>query len=242
MIKGMNRFACLVLSSILLISSTMAARQNAPVPTAVRAPVDATSLRVEAQTIVDAFAGEVARVRGGQLASTPAVEVRNTPQLISFLQNSNQVVIPDWETAPMEMKSVFRTFAGGGDTEAEQFFRAFFNRFLIAHEAAHWFQAHADRRESTLYANENAANRLAVAFWRTQPGGERFLSELEGRADRAASNLADPTPAGQDAVTYFGANYQALAREPLKYGYYQFRFMRDAIRARSELHFDRLVR
>lgn len=140
------------------------------------------------------------------------------------------------------MKSVFRTFAAGGDPEAEQFFRAFFNRFLIAHEAGHWFQDHAHRRQPTLYENEDAANRLAVAFWRTQPGGERFLSELERLADRAAANLQDPTPAGQDPVAYFGANYQALGRDPLKYGYYQFRFMRDAIRDRAALDFAKMVK
>ena len=191
---------------------------------------------------MDAFASEVARVRGGPLAATPAVDVRNTPQLISFLRSSNQIVIPEWESSPAEMKTVFRTFAAGGDAQAEAFFRAFFNRFVIAHEAAHWFQAHAGRNEATLYANEDAANRLAVAFWRTQPDGERFLAELEALADRAAANLPNPTPEGEDAVAYFGANYQALGREPLKYGYYQFRFMRDAIRARSQLDFGRLVR
>ena len=85
------------------------------------------------------------------------------------------------------------------------------------------------------------ANRLAVAFWRTQPGGERFLAELERLATRTAALLPDPTPAGQDPVAYFGANYQTLGRDPLKYGFYQFRFMRDALRDRSRLDFARMV-
>ena len=223
-----------LLTSVLGSAITIIASQNAPAGPA--------QLRTQAQAIVDAFAGEVSRLRGGPLAETPAVQVRNTPQLIFFSRSANQIVVPEWDTMPAEMKPAFRTFAGGGDVQAEAFFRVFFNRFLIAHEAGHWFQAHADRREATLYANEDAANRLAVAFWRTQPGGERFLSELEALADRAAANLPNPTPQGEDAVAYFGANYQALGREPLKYGYYQFRFMRDAIRARSELDFARLVR
>ena len=149
--------------------------------------------------------------------------------------------MPLWETQPSAMRAVFRTFAGGGDAEAERLFRAFFNRFLVAHEAGHWFQARADRREATLYANENMANRLAVAFWRTQPGGEAFLAELERLATQAAANLEDPTPPGEDAVAYFGANYQTLGRDPLKYGYYQFRFMRDALRERAGLDFARMV-
>ena len=167
--------------------------------------------------------------------------IRNMPQLIQFLGPANQIMVPWWDTTPPEMRAVFRTFAGAGDPEAEHLFRAFFNRFLIAHEAGHWFQARANRGEPTLYANENMANRLAVAFWRTQPGGEARLAELERLAGRAAANLPDPTPAGEDAVAYFGANYHALGPDPLKYGYYQFRFMRDALRDRAQLDFGRMV-
>jgi hypothetical protein len=197
--------------------------------------------RADAQDILRAFAAEVARARGAPLADVPTVQVRNMPQLIGFVGPANQVVVPWWDTTPPEMRAVFRTFAGGGDAQAEHFFRAFFNRFLIAHEAGNWFQARANRQERTLYDNENAASRLAVAFWRTQPNGEALLAELERLATRAVANLPDPTPAGEDSVAYFGANYEALAREPLKYGYYQLRFRRDALRDRAQLDFARMV-
>lgn len=202
---------------------------------------DTASFRADAQEIVAGFAAAVARARGASLAEPPTVQVRNIPQLISFGPSANTIVVPWWDTAPPGMRATFRTFSGGGDAEAEHLFRAFFNRFLIAHEAGHWFQFRADRREATLYENENAANRLAVAFWRTQPGGERFLAELERLATAGAGNLPDPTPAGEDPVAYFGANYRTLAADPLKYGYYQFRFMRDALRDRSQLDFARMV-
>src|SRR5688500_17904034 len=202
---------------------------------------DAAQFRTAAQGIVDSFAAGVSRARGGALADAPIAEVRNTPQLISFLSSSNTVVVPWWETQPPEMRAVFRTFAGGGDAQAERFFRAFFNRFLIAHEAAHWFQARANRREPTLYANDNAATRLAVAFWRAQPDGECFLAELERLATQAATRLPDPTPAGESPAAYFDANYQTLGRDPLKYGYYQFRFMAEALRDRAQLDFARIV-
>ena len=233
-----NRLAPIVFLTSVFVGGYATVAPRAVRTPAVRAvPADAVMLRNESQAIVNAFASEVGRARGGSLADIPVVDVRNTPQLIFFSRSSNQIVVPLWETVAAEMKSVFRTFAAGGDAEAEQFFRAFFNRFLVAHEAGHWFQDHANRRRPTLYENEDAANRLAVAFWRTQPGGERLLSELETLASRAAANLPDPTPPGADAVAYFGANYQALGREPLKYGYYQFRFMRDAIRERAQLDF-----
>lgn len=203
---------------------------------------DTAELRFGAQAIVNDFAREVAEARGAALNATPTVEVRNTPQLIFFQREPNRIVVPSWETTPPEMRAVFREFAAGGDAEAEHLFRAIFNGFLIAHEAGHWFQTHADRRAATLYDNENAANRLAVAFWRTQPDGERLLAELERLTARAADALPDPTPAGEDAVAYFGANYQTLGADPMKYGYYQFRFMRDAIRDRAQLDFAEMVR
>lgn len=203
---------------------------------------DTGQLRLDAQASVDAFAAEVAKARGGTLAVAPAVEVRNTPQLIFFESSANRIVVPSWESTPTEMRTIFRTFAAGGDDAgAERLFRVVFNRFLIAHEAGHWFQARANRREPTLFQNEDAANRLSVAFWRTQPGGERFLAEVERLVAGAAAKLPDPTPPGEDAVAYFGANYQALGRDPLKYGYYQFRFMRDALAVRSQLDFAAMV-
>ena len=198
-------------------------------------------LQLGSQAIVDAFANQVERARGRELSPAPMVEVRNTPALIFYGGKDNTIVVPWWGTQPPAMRAVFRQFAGGTDKEAEHFFSSFFNGFLVAHEASHWHQGKADRREPTLYANENQANRIAVAFWRTQPGGEEFLAELEQLALRAAASVPDPTPPGEDPVAYFGANYQTLGQEPLKYGYYQFRFMADAIRDRHQLDFAEMV-
>lgn len=238
----MNQACTLPAVAALLLAGCTSgtSRGEAPVPL-VPVYTDSAHFRTEAQAVVDAVAAEVARTRGRPLAPVPTVRVRNTPQLIFFSRDSNQIVVPWWDATPPGMRAVFRTFADGDEAQAEHLFRAFFNRFLIAHEAGHWFQLAANRRARTLYENEDMANRFAVAFWRTQPGGEAMLSELERLATRAASNLPDPTPAGEDPVAYFGANYQALGREPLEYGYYQFRFMRDALRDRARLDFAAMV-
>ncbi len=236
------------LTTIILCASTWACaggrRDAAPsdvIASVGQASDDTTRLRATAQAVVDAYALQVAKARGGSLAPAPTVDVRNSPQLIFFQSTANRIVVPFWPTTAPEMRAVFRTFAGGSDADADRLFRVVFNRFLIAHEASHWFQARGDRRETTLYANEDAANRLAVAFWRTQPDGERFLADVERLVTGAAAALPDPTPTGQDPVAYFGANYQTLGADPLKYGYYQFRFMRDALRARGSLDFATLV-
>lgn len=224
-------------------SAVDGAARNAAAPSVAVVPVYSgeSQLREAAQQVIDAFAAEVVRERGESLGQPPAAEVRNTPQLIFFSGKSNTLVVPYWESQPSPMREIFRTFAGGDDAEGEYLFRAFFNRFLIAHEAAHWFQGGAGRRRPTLYENEQAANRLAVAFWRTQPGGEPLLAELQQLAEGAVAALSDPTPAGEDPAQYFGANYQMLGRDPLKYGYYQFRFMADALRERAQLDFGQMV-
>lgn len=242
----MDRLRLMLAAAVLGIAGCAGGPRVAQTPVGPRAAevpahAEPAQLQAHAQAIVDAFADEVARSRGATLGATPAVEVRNTPQLIFFGATSNTIVVPWWATQPDPMREVFRTFAGGDDAQAEHLFRAFFNQFLIAHEAGHWYQARANRREPTLYENERQANRLAVAFWRTQPDGARLLAALEGMATRAAAALPDPTPAGEDPVAYFGANYQTLGRDPRKYGHYQFRFMADALRERETLDFARLV-
>lgn len=211
-------------------------------PAVVPVYADSAQFRADADAIVAAFNDAVARARGTPLDSVPAVQVRNTPQLIFYSRRDRLIVAPWWPTLPEAQRGVFTTFAGGSAAEGERLFRLMFNRFLVAHEATHWLQARAGRRAPTLYENESMANRVAVAFWRTQPGGEAMLAELERLTALGVAALPDPTPAGEDPVAYFGANYQALGRDPLKYGYYQFRFTRDALRERERLDFARMVR
>ena len=56
--------------------------------------------------------------------------------------------------------------------------------------------------EATLYGNENASNRLAVAFWRTQPGGEPFLTELERLATTRPPTSTTPRRPAKTPLTY----------------------------------------
>lgn len=199
---------------------------------------DPAQLRAQTQAIVDAFAAGVTQARGATLGNAPAVEVKSSPQLIFFDFEPNTIIVPDWNTQPAEVREVFKTFAGGNEADAERLFRAFFNRFLVAHETGHWLQYKTWRGgPPDLYRHEQDANRLAVAFWRTQPGGEAFLSELQQLAERAAAALPDPTPRGEDPAAYFGKHYQELGADPMKYGYYQFRFIADALRMRQQLDF-----
>jgi predicted amidohydrolase YtcJ len=194
---------------------------------------DSAQLRAAAQAVVNSLHAR-STAAGLDLGPAPTVEVRTTPQLIFYSPSAVQIVAPWWDDLAPEVRTVFARL-GGGEAEGQQVFRAFFHRFFIAHEAAHWLRHRSDTRKETLYAGEDDANRIAVAFWRTQPDGEAFLAELERMLVGIVARIPDPTPAGQDPVAFFGANYQELGRDPMKYGYYQFRFVLDAVRERSQL-------
>jgi len=200
---------------------------------------DTAGLRATAQSVINSFHARAAAA-GLDLGVVPAVEVRSTPQLIFYSPNNGKIVMPWWDDVAPEVRTVFARL-GGGDAEGEQVFRAFFHRFFLAHEAGHWLRYRSDTRKETLYAGEDDANRIAVAFWRTQPDGEAFLAELERMLAGIVARIPDPTPAGEDPVAYFGANYQELGRDPMKYGYYQFRFVLDAVRERSTLDLDTIL-
>lgn len=194
---------------------------------------DTAQLRAAAQAVVSDFHARTVAA-GLDLGPVPVVEVRTTPQLIFYSPSAIKIVAPWWGDLPPEVRQIF-AHLGGGDAEGERVFRAFFHRFFLAHESGHWLRGRSETRKETLYANEDDANRIAVAYWRTQPDGEAFLAELERMLVGIVERIPDPTPAGQDPVEFFGANYQELGRDPMKYGYYQFRFVLDAVRERSRL-------
>ncbi|MBA2670735.1 MAG: hypothetical protein H0U67_10220 [Gemmatimonadetes bacterium] len=212
-----------------------------PVQQVIPSYEDTAAFRQAAQATVQEFATRVKEL-GTDLGAVPTVEVRTTPMLIYFDGAAGKIVAPWWSDFGPEQRALFAHFAGGDDAAGERLFRAFFHRFFVPHEAAHWYQRQTGTREATLYANEQAANRLAVAFWRTQPDGEAFLSEMERMLVGLVQRIPDPTPPGEDPVTYFGANYRTLAQAPMKYGYYQFRFVLEALRERKTLELPTLVR
>lgn len=195
-------------------------------------------LRTGAQAVVDDFHARTLAA-GLDRGPAPTVEVRAAPQIIFFVPSANEIVVPWWDDFPPELWQLFTHFAGGDEAEGVRIFHAFFHRFFIAHEASHWLHGHrGDLMPELLYPNENTANRTAVAYWRTQPDGEPFLAALERMIDDIVARIPDPTPPGRDPAEYFGANYQELGADGVRYGYYQFRFVRDALRERERLDFD----
>jgi len=175
----------------------------------------------------------------GKPSYVPTIEIVNTPNLAYLNHRTGQIVLPHWASMEGPLRDFFVSLSGT-EAQAEELFTTLFNWFLVAHELTHWLQ-----RESGIaldrYSSEAMANHFAVAFHMRAADGEERLLHLGELLEAALHRLVDPTPKGDEVATFFNANYVALARDPSRYGYYQFRFILDSIAHRSELNFETLV-
>ena len=128
-------------------------------------------------------------------------------------------------------------------------FDLLFQQFFVVHEAAHWLQFQASGLRGNadflggvdLYRNESEANAFAVAYWMRTPEGRAFLDEMAPVVAKAHAMLPDPVPADTTAAAYFNRTYEALGRDPMQYGWYQFQFVLDALALRERLSLSTLV-
>jgi len=188
----------------------------------------------EANALASRYADALSET-AGSYATPPVVEVINTPNLAYYNHRTQRIVVPHWPSLEGPTRDFFLSLADDESTTA-QLFVGLFDWFLVAHEMTHWFQRQAgivlDR-----YPSEAMANDLAVAFHMETDHGEERLLALAGLLGQALTRLPDPTPLGESPAAFFNANYRELAVDPGRYGYYQFRFILDAIDRRADLEF-----
>ncbi len=201
-------------------------------------PPDPAVLQAAVEGTVQAYVLAAVEL-GGDAGAPPEILVANTPQLSYYSPRANRIVIPYWP--PQESTvAFFLVLTDGDEAMAEELFTELFDWFLVAHELTHWLMT-AHGAEADHYTSEAMANDGAVAFYNLSPGSEERLLRLDTLLAIALERLADPTPASLDPVTYFNAFYPALTSNPRQYGYFQFRFIRDAIARRHELEFAAFV-
>lgn len=202
--------------------------------------VNATPEQVQtaAQQIIFSFTEAVNEILD-RTAIAPSVEVRNTPNLVYFDPRRQAIVLARWPTLDQASRGFFLELTDSVDDAAALFVRLF-NRFLVAHEMAHWlyWTLGIDRDH---YASEREANDMAVAFFSGMESGEAFLLRLRPMVEAALARLSDPTPSQSDEAQFFNSQYGLLARDPFQYGYYQFQFIVDSIDRRGELDFATLL-
>lgn len=199
-----------------------------------QAPSDSAAVQSAVEMIVAAYVRALAPT-GAAIGAPPEVVVQNTPNLIHFSPLTNRIVVPFWPPQESTL-TFFLTLSGGDETQAQELFGELFHWFLVAHEMTHWLQ-HAGAVALDHYDAEARANDGAVAFYSLASENEERLLRLDALLAAALGRLRDPTPPALDPVTYFNAFYPSLAGDPYRYGYYQFRFIRDSIARRSTLLF-----
>ena len=208
-------------------------------------PADTSIATVQttAERIVGTFVERVSEITGGVSAeAVPRVVVKNTPNLVYLDHRRGEIVTAHWKTLDASAQSFFFSLVDGNDAEAAAcLFTSLFNGFLLAHEMTHWLQRYCGLMLDR-YTSESMANDLAVAFFMDFEQGEAELLALQQQLQRAISRMSDPTPAGEDAATYFNSHYAELTRNASLYGYYQFRFVIDSIHRRAKLDFEGFIR
>lgn len=173
----------------------------------------------------------------------PKVFISFTPQLSWVNPACTELHSVAWSQCPPPFQDLIAGWAKGAEMTPEVFFGEVFNAFLVPHELSHCIDTYRGQADdqSLLYQNEIHANRVAVAFWLAQEGGEARMARLMKACSVVLSNLPNPVPEGQDKVAFFNANYEALGGNPPAYGWYQFRMFLDAWDARKEADLQTLL-
>jgi hypothetical protein len=198
-----------------------------------------SEVQTATESIVTAYVEAVARTLG-EPATSPTIDVRNTPYLAYFDPRALKIVLPYWPPEKESTRTFFFELADGDEAWAEAFFAELFDWFLVAHEMTHWLQTELGLSLDHFTA-EAMANDVAVAFHMENAQGEERLLQLDAMLVRALDHLTNPKPDGMETASYFNAFYMVLTQDPWKYGYYQFGLIRDSIARRSDLALEALL-
>ncbi len=202
-------------------------------------PAPPSEVQSASLVLVDAYVEAVGK-HVGPLPASPRLSIRNSPYLAYYDREAREIVLPYWPPAKVSTRDFFIAIADGSEAKAVELFERLFHEFLLVHELTHWLQ---DVLGLSLdhYTSETMANDVAVAFLMLHEGRDARLMSLDGLLADALEHLVDPTPAGLNARTFFNAFYRVLVQDPSKYGYFQFRFIRDSISRRDDLDLESLL-
>lgn len=143
-----------------------------------------------------------------------------------------------WEDVPVPLQQIFNQWAGytGDYSDGRRLFHDMFYRFFFVHEFGHWLSdqvlaqrhdtlaAQAEKNsETNRWQYEMVANRISIAWWRTHD--PTFLARLVRDLRSIEARLPSPVPSGDDIEQFFAANYDSLAQDPRKYGWYQLQMV-----------------
>lgn len=143
------------------------------------------------------------------------------------------LVYCSWDKLPEENQTFFAMFYDGDLSKGQTLYEDYFLKFNLIHEVSHTIQVLYDVKIDS-YEMEQGANNLAVAYWsEVDPD---FITKIEKYVDIVLTKFESPVPEGEDEHQYFVENYEMLGANPSAYGYYQFKFVKNALDSNNTLY------
>ena len=180
---------------------------------------DSVKLVEDANTFIQDFSNDVKKVKPEVNISAKAI-LNTKPYLIFYSEKENVVNLPLWQQVIPDQQAFFTKLAGG-DEEGQIVFGNLFNGYYLPHELGHALAQAANKTIAGHYENEYFANTVAVLYWRKT----KHFDDLEQSyqyAKKLLSQITSPVPEGQDEKKYFNDHYAEIAKDPYKYGFFQF--------------------
>lgn len=202
----------LIPCAVLLLCVRAAAAQ--PTPAAPPAPaVDEGSdaaIVARLTQLRDDFSRRVGEV-GYKPCAAAAIELGDPPSFGRYLAKRNTLQIGAWSHLSDEEKKAFEDMAQHmhGEATARSVFENGTYRWVFVHELGHWWQGCQHKMRPRTYAEENGANRIALAYWHEVD--PRFAGGIVRGFRGLVNSRPSPVPAGQSPQHYLDANFVKIA-------------------------------
>jgi hypothetical protein len=161
-------------------------------------------------------------------ALNPPEIVLDNPRSFGNYDNTTNILhTGDWETLPPQAQDIFNKGAArmGNGATGESYFEIGVHQWIFIHELGHWWRA-CQQQKALPYADELAANRIALAYWREkQPD---LIPMLTKRYQGYLNTIPNPVPAGEDKEKYLDENYDKMPGAAA-YTWYQSTMIIDAL-------------
>ena len=194
--------------------------QTPVLPSAADTPALAAT-RAEATRIRDAFVARVHTAGFTCPLPVPQIIVEDVPSFGQYDEEKNVLRTSDWTVLQPEERIGFFRLAGPNatDADAHTLFDLAAHRWILIHELGHWWE-HCNGKmvNGEPWKTEFDADRVSLAYWREVDPS--VVTRMIPIFHQVVTMYPDPTPAGQQMIPYFNANYQELGPTPA-YRWYQ---------------------
>jgi hypothetical protein len=193
--------------ALLLLSVVVCA--TAVSPQALTADDSDAAVLAQLTELRDAFVKRIGE-EGYKICPAPQVELADPPSLARYVSERNSVSVAAWSHLTSTEKQGFEEMAQnmGGEASARSVFENGTNRWVFVHELGHWWQTCRHASQAHAYAQENGANRIALAFWRERD--PRYAVGVVHGYRALLTAMPAPLPAGQSVASYFDTTFATM--------------------------------